>query len=371
MYKLTLGHRQLDYPLMRPELVRAVRRWGYEPLESGPIRSRLEDTGRKDPASVMCAAGIALIADRGRGLWPSRAFADALIGFSSERAFPCSSITPKEERIAMALSMPGRYDEAVSEAALAEHFTANPRDEDHRKKFTFVSSYLHAPERGTACPEPFNFIYTVLRVEFANYTNRGIHGKKPLESLCTEGWERRLLAEKAHIGWKVMPVDAWRLNIELVRSKITESVQKAAHMIAILVSQGFETSAKFTMSNTKPPDSVGERLVLYIPTAALMPSLKAAGEAGLFRGEIREDADLEMARYANTGFLLPDYITLRTSGEGGISSVAQGLEAVNALEQLKIRHTVLSLNRHDRNGETLDLGGGDRVFLFPNGNGTR
>ncbi len=368
MYKVTLGHRQLEYPTMRPELVRAVRRWGYEPLGSSLIRTRLEREEKSARAEgVVYAAGIALVEDKGRSLWPTRAFADALIGFASERRIPCTVELSREKRIAMALSVPGKFTDAISEAALSDHFTIQPGDEDRRKRLTFVGSYLHAPSVACTDFETARFIHAALRVELTNYVTRGERENKPLESICATASERDILANQAHIGWKVMPEDALRLSIEMVHGQVTESVMKAAHMAAILIARGFQVSAKFTMSNRKPPGSTGERLVFYVPTAALVPTLAAAMESGLFSGGIDGRGELDMVRYAYTGVLLPGFTTLRTSGEGGASSTAEGLEAVDALEQLKIDHSVLSLNRHDKDcGETVDLGDGDKVVLFDN-----
>jgi hypothetical protein len=354
-------------------------------LERKELIERLESESKNGTEEVLLAAGWSIIKDH-LGRWPGTNFKTAFMLFKMGRTDAIFDLAGRlgqegdlRNLLAMSLSCPEivnndirtRLEEAYQKGVFEDILPAcTAGTGNHFRAAQLIGSYFSAEKNVPWTTHDQGKIqeimYGILSRELERHLRRAqipedvtYYEAKELDESSNNAFRNSAL-----IGWKAMPSDSMRLNIELFEEGLGEKLRRLASMLGNMISYGYTVSAKFTTSDVGVPGSIGERAVLYVPTCALAPTMGEYKDAGLNEG-ILNGTDASEGSGFGTHILLPEYCSVRTSREGCGYSTVQGLEAAKYASSQKLTHRIVRLNRYvDVEENEVSFSDGSRLDLF-------
>lgn len=364
-----------------PALVSKIQRLGYKPLTSDQVFSSLSSLAAS-PREVIRSVGWAVISD-GSGIWPTSSFATAfkrfklqipkenLVSFVSE----CLEKDP-ENLLAFSVAASEGLDSKTRSKISSNQEAKNYElcgifDPESLSILTAVGSYLadlNVPWKDISVDDLTSRIRNIFVRAWNFMISKGRISNDELYSAVADlDNSSSDLFRSSHHFMCVEPEGALRLNIQInahTANEINELFMKVAKMFAVLSKFGKHTIVKFTKSDFDLSVGYGPypmRFCMYVPTCALIDTLDAFRVADLDNGTL---VDVAYPSPMSTTLLLPNMTILRTTGEGGLVSKAQGMEALAAVGGISyIPISVTQRNSNNLNGK-VRLTDGSILDLF-------
>ncbi|MEK6982607.1 MAG: hypothetical protein AABX38_06750 [Candidatus Micrarchaeota archaeon] len=363
-----------------------ILKLGYVCPQIEHIASSFKDLSKEiGPLRLMLAVGYGIIFDPS-GLWPSATFAKAFRYFKARnlrteglRSFARSLQRESDysNMFALSLACPEVLDENLKQALVAKEYSVRtdfvlPNRSsagDIIADARLTSSYLTIGTPSLVDPEMISSYVSLLNVFLRaelrhrslldNSSKRTDTNKVEVDRLTKIC--KKLFGDSFNVPWSCMPEKAVRLNFELSRDTLHQTLKLASSLFANLLIQGYAISFKYTIPDLKIPGRFGFRLMAYVPSAALSLYLEILKANGL--DEQKMHHDYENTVEPTTGVMLPGYVHLRTSGEDG-TSYLQGTELVRAVSSNFTSYVIASLNRfHQDDDSIVSLLDGEKVDL--------